>query len=475
MTPIWCPIQGQQSQALNTEADILLYGGAAGGGKTDLGIGAALTHHIRSIIYRRESVQLQGIVDRIAEIYGNRDGYNSQLKIWRLPDKQVELGSCKNAGDEIAYQGRPHDLKVFDEITHFLESQFRFLAGWLRSNKPGQRKRIICTGNPPTDSDGQWVKEYWGAWLDENHPNSALPGELRWYTTDPETGKDIECGGGDPIEIDGEMVQPISRTFIPSSVEDNPFLIGTGYKAILQALPEPLRSQMLKGNFNAGSEDNPWQVIPTEWVKAAQARWKPRTKKGVLDSMGVDVARGGRDETVIANRHDVWFDEPIAYPGEATPNGAIVASLVVTNRKDKAPVHVDVIGVGTSVVDHLEGNEIHTVPVNNAASIDEKDKTGQLGFYNVRAMDYWRMREELDPLNDTGIELPDNSKLRADLCCARWKLTARGIQVESKEEIIKRLKRSTDYGDAYILANRKTKKKDNAFTKPLKIDRSYIV
>jgi hypothetical protein len=66
----------------------------------------------------------------------------------------------------------------------------------------------------------------------------------------------------------------MSRTFIPSRVSDNPYLMGTGYMTQLQSLPEPLRSQMLYGDFHAGVQDDPWQVIPTAWVEAAMARWK---------------------------------------------------------------------------------------------------------------------------------------------------------------------------------------------------------
>ena len=63
-----------------------------------------------------------------------------------------------------------------------------------------------------------------------------------------------------------DIIKPLTRTFIPSRVTDNPYLMATGYISTLQSLPEPLRSQMLKGDFEAGTEDDPWQVIPTQWV-----------------------------------------------------------------------------------------------------------------------------------------------------------------------------------------------------------------
>jgi hypothetical protein len=217
-----------QARALESPADELFYGGSAGGGKSDLLIGAALTRHKRSIIFRREYKQVKALEDRCQEILGSRRGYNGQDRRWRLPDgRMLEFGACQHLGDEEAYQGRPHDLKAFDEITHFLEHQYRFLSTWLRTTTPGQRCRIICAGNPPTTSEGEWVTAYWGPWLDEQHPRLAQPGELRWYAV--VDGKDIEVEDGAPFDWKGETITPLSRSFIPSRVEDNPHLMETGY------------------------------------------------------------------------------------------------------------------------------------------------------------------------------------------------------------------------------------------------------
>lgn len=462
-TSVWVPTPGPQKKALESEADILFYGGAAGGGKTDLAIGLALTKHDRSIIYRREGKQVQAIIDRIMEIRGSREGFNSQTGIWRMQDRQVELGGVQRAGDEIAYQGRPHDLKVFDEITHFLESQFRFLCGWLRSTKPGQRQRILCTGNPPTDPEGEWVVKFWAPWLDPEYPNPAKEGELRWFAMVDGEEKEVDQ---EPFEHNGEWIQPRSRTFIKSLVEDNPFLMETDYKATLQALPEPLRSQMLKGDFSAGKDDNPWQVIPTEWVEKAQARWKPDGKSGEMDALGMDVARGGADETVLSARYGHWFSELDTYPGKSTPDGPTAAALAVGKVRNGAPIQVDVIGVGGSVVDHLKTNNLHVIEINSAEKSEKRDKSGKLKFYNKRAELWWLMRESLDPDLGDDIALPPDRELKVDLCTPRWKLTARGIQVESKEEIYKRIQRSTNKGDAVVYAREPNMKKKKEYKKP---------
>ena len=443
------PLIGPQTDALNNQADEIFYGGSAGGGKTDLLIGAATTEHERSIIYRREGTQLVGIIDRMSEILGGRDGYNGQDKIWRIPDRQIEFGACPHVGDEQKYQGRPHDLKGFDEITHFTELQYKFLCGWKRSKTPGIRQRIIATGNPPTDSDGEWVNRHWGAWLDPMHPNPAQPGELRWYAM--LDGVDTEVADGSSFEHDGEIIEPTSRTFMPSNVEDNPYLMSTGYKRTLQALPEPLRSQMLYGDFTAGKEDNPFQVVPTKWVEEAMARWTEDGGRDDQDSVGVDVARGGKDQTVIGVRHGAWVGRLVAYPGEFTPNGGTVASLVFKERRDSAPVHVDVIGVGSSVYDRLEDNGIQVIGVNGSERSYATDKTEQLTFFNLRAELWWYLREALDPDEKHFIALPPDPEMKADICAPRWKLSAGNkIQVEAKDDIIKRIGRSPDKGDCVV-------------------------
>jgi hypothetical protein len=446
----WRPLPGPQRLAYDSQANIVGYGGAAGGGKTDLACGLALTQHQRSLIIRREATQLTAIIDRLAELVGGRDGYNGQEKTWRMAGRQIEFGSTPNLGDETKYQGRPHDLLVFDEATNLLEHQVRFLMGWLRTTDSRQRCRVLMTFNPPTSSEGRWVIGFFAPWLDPKHPNPARPGELRWFTTIE--GRDVECDSGEPFEHEGRIIKPLSRTFIPSRVVDNPYLDGTNYSATLNALPEPLRSQMLNGDFAAGMEDSPWQVIPTGWVDAAMARWKPRDSKGEMSCVGVDVARGGRDETVIARRHGNWYDEPLGYAGAQTPDGPAVAGLVLAATRNNAPIAIDVIGVGASPYDFLNARGIQVMGVNVAERSQGFDQSGRLAFANLRAELWWKMREALDPANDLGVALPPNSKLAADLCAPLWSLRGSTVYVESRDEIVKRLGRSPDYASAYLLA-----------------------
>lgn len=453
--PLWEPQPGPQRAAYYSDADIVFYGGAAGGGKTELLLGVATTAQEHSIIFRREAVQLIGIEERMTQILGTRNGYNSQTGVWRLPGNRVlELGSVKEPGDWVKYQGRPHDAKLFDEITHFTEMQFRTLIGWLRTDNPSIRQRVIGAGNPPTTAEGEWVKRFWAAWLDPNHPNPAKPGELRWYVTN-EKGEDKEVPDGTPVMVGNDLMKPKSRTFIPSSVDDNIFLLSTGYKATLQSLPEPLRSQMLRGDFNAGSADPAWQTIPTEWVKAAMARWTPRDAKGEMTALGLDPARGGADKTSVARRHGQWFDEIVTAPGAVTKDGPTTAGFVVPLVRNGACICVDSIGIGSSALDFIKGMNLNVLAVNGSETSHVHAVAGNMRFRNRRAEMYWRLREALDPTNPDPIALPNDQELLGDLTAVRYKVVTLGqstaLQMRSKDEVREALGRSPDKGDAVAM------------------------
>jgi len=462
---IWEPFPGPQIQALHCKADELFYGGAAGGGKSDLLIGLSLTQHQHTIIYRREATQLVGILQRMSQIIGDRNGYSGQDKIWKHDGKLIEFGAVKDPGSEEKYQGRPHDLKGFDEITHFIEAQYNFLNGWKRSSDPKQRVRTVATGNPPTRPEGLWVKKYWGPWLDRNNPlyNKVEPGELAYYYRDDNGAMKFLLEPEPQIDADGEVIIPRSLTFIPSKVEDNPVYMATGYKQQLQSLPEPLRSQMLKGDFNAFSDDDPYQVIPTNWIVAAQDRWEKKTTKkakGEMLVMGVDPARGGMDNTVIAPKYeDLWFDELKLYPGGATPDGQTVVSLIVAERQDDAPVNTDIIGIGSSVVDigNLQG--LHMIGWNNSERAP--GMIDGLRFANKRAYMYWHLRWLLDPNNETGIALPPDDDLMAELAAHKFQLNANGILVWGKDKVKDEIGRSPDRSDAVCMAAIDVQKRDD--------------
>lgn len=477
---VWIPLPGPQQMAFDCKADVIGFGGSAGGGKTDLSVGKALEQHYEVLILRREATQLKGILRRLDQILGGRDGFNGKDNVWREAGPRrvsIEFGSCPNLGDETRHQGNPHDLLVFDEAANFLESQVNFLLGWNRSARPGVHSQALLTFNPPTSSEGRWIVDFFGPWIDKKHPlYPTAPGALRYCVTVP---TDNDASRYEWVEdaspcviLDGKLVfdfdpkdyqpediiTPQSRTFIPSRISDNPHLANSGYLRVLQAMPEPLRSQMLYGDFQAGMSDDPWQVIPTAWVEAAMARWKDRSPRGEMLAMGVDVARGGKDHTFLCTRHkadgnEKWFDRLKGQPGKETPDGNSVAGLVIGERRDHAPVAVDVIGVGASPFDILRSSNIDVHGINVAEAATARDKSGRLGFFNLRSQLWWKLREDLDPQNDTGIALHPDKDLLAELCAPKWSLSGFSIKVESRDEIVKRVGRSPDRATAVMLAN----------------------
>lgn len=450
------PDNAPQNQAYYSTADVVGYGGAAGGGKTDLACGLSVNEHQVVGFFRDTGTEMTAVVDRLAQILGGRKGYNGQDRIWRFTrydgvEAQIELGSFPHGGDEEKYRGRPHDLLVFDEAASMREAAVRFVMGWLRTTDPDQRCRVLMCFNPPTESEGRWVVRYFAPWLDDMHPNPAEPGELRWFAQVGENEQEVD--GPEPFDHKGELVIPRSRTFIPARLADNKHLAGTGYEATLQAMDEPFRSQMLYGDFGAGQEDDPHQIIPTAWVDAAMARWKDKDRKEPMDSMGVDVALGGKDKTVIARRHGMWFDKPIAYKGVDCPDGATVAGYCIAAQRDRCMMHVDEFGVGARPIGHLHRARAHVLGVvMSETKVFTRTKHGGYGFGNVRAELWWKMREALDPEENNAIALPPDRHLRADLCLMRYEERNGMIWAESRDKIVKRAGRSPDWGTAYVLA-----------------------
>jgi hypothetical protein len=483
----------KQQEVVDSEADIVGYGGAAGGGKSYLVTGLAATKHRRASITRPQKNQTIKFVEELSKMLGSRDGYSSQTSSFAFTaegqSRYIHFFGLDNPGDEEKQQGDDYDLKAYDEVTQMREADIRYTLTWNRTDIEGQRVRAVLTFNPPTTADGRWVIKFFAPWLDPAHPNPAKDGELRWFATVGDN-QDYEVTGPQPFVIryvDGKpkpwysfkrseygeeaIIEPKSRTFIRAKVTDNPYYMKTGYIRQLQALPEPLRSQMLNGDFMAGVEDDAKQLIPTAWIDAAMVRGAAlladsNYRRGPMDSIGVDVARGGNmgstlgstghDEMVIAKRHGRLILPLVTHKGVATDDGAKSAALVMIERRDDAPAHVDVVGVGTSTYDFLRTNGIHAIAINGAAAPHSTD--GALRFLNRRAELHWRLRKALDPHNPDAIALPPDQQLAIDLASPRWELTKSGIKVESKDDIKKRLGRSPDRGDAVVLANVDTPK-----------------
>lgn len=452
----WLPQPGPQTLAYYSEADELFYGGAAGGGKTDLLLGLAATQHIVSVIFRREYPQLESLVDRSEEVLGKLGTLNKGRYIWRIRYKhfrKIEFRAMANPTDAKKFQGRPHDLKAYDEICHFTMMQFLFTKAWNRTTYPGQRCRIVAAGNPPTDAQGRWVIDYWAPWLSEKYPYPANAGELRWFIT--AESKSYEVGGPGKFRFKGVIYESKSRTFIPAMLQDNWYLSDSGYSATLSSLPEPLRSQLLYGDFKAGIKDDPWQLFPTEWVRAAMERWRKHAPIPIqfMEQIGVDVSRGGSDRTVLTGRWRNYFFKQVEAQGVTTSDGMKVVDLVLVNSPPGAAVGVDAIGVGSSVLDIMRLKRKKVMALVGSAASTATDRSGLLGFNNKRSEWFWKLRESLDPESGDNLAIPDDSELLSELVSIRWKSTIRGVQVESKEDVIENLGRSPDKMDSLVYAH----------------------
>jgi hypothetical protein len=391
----------------------------------------------------------------------------------RTPDgRTVEIGGCEHEDDKDKYQGQPHDGLFFDELPTFSETQYTFIIGWNRPldarRFPRQRCRVVGAGNPPMNPEGEWVLRRWRAWM-PGAERPARPGELRWYTT--VAGDEIECENGAPVTVGGVTYLPRSRTFIPARLEDNPDLLKTGYAATLEAMPEPMRSMLRHGDMMASRQDDRWQLVPTKWVVEAQKRWVERSRAGLgtLVALGVDVAMStgdGGDWTVLAPRHGDPVPEKgatvaklVRRKGKDTPDGQSIVSLVLLAGGGVPGVqtNIDAIGIGKSAVDVAKAtglSGVAPVVVSNTANWRDP-RFPQMGFANLRAAMMWRVRSLLDPEGgppETRLALPPDPELLADLTAPRFTMQVNGVKVESKEEIRKRIGRSTDSGDAVALA-----------------------
>ena len=446
---IFTPLSGPQTEAFHCTAFETLYGGAAGSGKSHLLLGLAKLRHTSALLLRRTFSQLEDtLILKSREMYGDPGFYNSSKHVWDFLDGQrIRFGHLEHEHDIYQYQSAEFDLIGFDELTQFTGFQYEYLLSRARTTLEGQNVRVVSCTNPGGEGN-DWVMKRWAAWLDAGYPNPAKPGEMRWFKR-RDDGKEIETTREDP--------DAMSRTFIPARLSDNPYL-GDDYRKTLNLLPEPLRSQLLHGDWNAGRVDNPNQLFPTAWVQAAMQRWSPDGQTGTLTCVGVDVARGGDDQTVIAERYGDRFAPLQKYPGRRTVTGQDVVTLFASALLKGGSANIDVIGVGASVYDLAKGQGFDIHGVNWAERSTATDKSGKLKFTNQRAEHFWRLREALDPDNGRRLALPDDPELLADLCALRWKMQPNGIRIESKDEIRKRLGRSPDCADAVALALARSEK-----------------
>ncbi len=219
--------KGPQEDFLAAGETDVLYGGAAGGGKSYAMLVDPLRYAHRSahrgLILRRSMPELRELIDKSRELYPKAfQGckYREVEKMWTFPSgAKIEFGFLERDADVYRYQGQAYSWIGFDEITHLpTEFAWNYLASRLRTTDPDIVPYMRCTANPG-GVGATWVKK---RYIDPIPPNESFEGD------------------------DG-----LTRKFIPARLQDNPFLASDGrYERMLKALPPTQRQQLLEGNWD---------------------------------------------------------------------------------------------------------------------------------------------------------------------------------------------------------------------------------
>lgn len=299
------PQKGPQEQFLASPADIAIYGGAAGGGKTWALLMEPLRHasnpDFGAVFFRRNTVQIRnegGLWDESVKIYPNLNAKPSEhVLTWRFPKgAAVTFAHLEYDKTTQGYQGSQIPLLCFDELTHFSAAQFWYMLSRNRS-MCGVRPYVRATCNPDPTS---WVSGFISWWIDEKTglPISERSGVLRWFVR---VGNEIkwadnpdDLAGYTMPDDDGgwQSIPPKSVTFIAAKLTDNTALMAAdpGYMANLLALPEVDRERLLNGNWKIHNTEarvfKNWVVrefeAPSNAVIRQGADWGFATDPSVL-------------------------------------------------------------------------------------------------------------------------------------------------------------------------------------------------
>jgi len=263
---------GPQTDFLRSPADICIYGGAAGGGKT-VGLILEPLRHVRrvanftAVFFRRTTPQITNpgaLWDESQNFYPQVGGTpHLGAREWRWPRAgKIKFSHLQFETTVYDWQGAQITLICFDELTHFSAHQFFYMVSRNRSTC-GVRPYIRATCNPDADS---WVADFLAWWIDQETglPIPERAGVVRYYIriadkiewADRPEDLTQHLARPDDLPPGLEPPQPISVTFIPATVFDNPALLQVNpqYFAWLLSLPLLERERLLGGN---------WKIRPT--------------------------------------------------------------------------------------------------------------------------------------------------------------------------------------------------------------------
>lgn len=292
------PQPGPQTTFLSSPADIAIYGGAAGGGKTWALLMEPLRHihnpGFGSVTFRRSTVQIRnegGLWDESAVLYPQLGADPKEhVLTWAFPSgASCSFAHLEHDKTRFNWQGSQIPLINFDELTHFTPTQFWYMVSRNRS-MCGVRPYIRATCNPDADS---WVADLISWWIDQE-TGRAIPeraGVLRWFVR---VGEDLKWADHPDdlaqftmLNENGEQV-PIpakSLTFIPAKLTDNKALMSAdpGYMASLLALPMVERERLLGGN---------WKIRPAAglYFQRSWCRMVDAVPAGTVFGVGYDLA-----------------------------------------------------------------------------------------------------------------------------------------------------------------------------------------
>lgn len=340
---VLAPQKGPQERFLATPADICIYGGAAGGGKTFGLLLDALRHkdnkNFNAVIFRRDYTQVTspgGLWDSSKRIYGYVKG-SCPLKTpklhWLFPSgASVNFAHLKSDEDCLSWQGSQMTMLGFDELTHFSEYQFFYMLSRNRTDS-GIAPYVRATCNPDADS---WVAEFIQWWIDQNtgYPVPERSGKLRWMVRLNETihwfdtrQEAVDAAIENGMDFEKAKIMAKSVTFIASTLQDNKILMKNdpGYMANLLALALVERERLLYGNWK---------------IKAAAGLMFKRTKVNMLETLPTDVILWARGWDLAATSEDEDGDP--AYTAGVLigkrKNGRYIIADVINRRSDSAEV-----------------------------------------------------------------------------------------------------------------------------------------